>query len=99
MVLCHAHHVETNDEREYTIEVLKVMKQDHEKNFEESEFKMEEGFLRKIADDIQGYWDRIDSLNRLNHVAPPDVAVQIEPPVFRGRRWAAHPCALLPSVL
>ena len=78
VVMCHAHHVETNEASEYTVEVMKAFKQDHERRYEESSFQVDESVLQGIADDIQIYWDRIDRLNRFEHVAPPDVAVSID---------------------
>ena len=78
LLLCHAHHVETNDVSEYTTDVLKAIKKEHEDTYKKFYFSIEEGVLRKITASIESYWDRIDRLNRLEHVAPPDVAVSID---------------------
>lgn len=78
ILLCYAHHVETNDTSEYTVEVLKAMKQDHEKKHGGVSLEIDDSVIEGVAEDIQAYWDRIDRLNALEHVAPPDVAVPID---------------------
>jgi len=78
VVMCHAHHVETDDASEYTVAKMKEIKELHERKHEGSSFQVDESVLRGIAEDIQTYWDRIDRLNTLEHIAPPDVAIPID---------------------
>jgi len=57
---------------------MKEIKELHERKHEGSSFQVDESVLRGIAEDIQTYWDRIDRLNTLEHIAPPDVAIPID---------------------
>lgn len=78
MILCYAHHIETNDEDEWTSDKLRAMKRNHENQCEQSAFEVNESTLREIAVEMDDYWNRIHRLNKLEHVAPPDVAVEID---------------------
>ncbi len=78
LLLCYAHHIETNDEREWTADRMKAMKRNHEEQCYQSTFTIEESTLREVSDDIEAYWTEIHRLNQEAHVAPPDVVVQID---------------------
>ena len=78
MILCYAHHVETNDEDEWTSDKLRAMKRNHKDQCEQSAFEVSESTLREIAVEMDAYWNRIHRLNKQKHLAPPDVAVEIK---------------------
>lgn len=77
MILCYAHHVETDDEDEWTSDKLIAMKQNHEDQCKQSEFEVNESTLREISVGMDIYWNRIHRLNKREHLAPPDVAVEV----------------------
>lgn len=78
LVLCYAHHVETDYEDEWTPDKLRAMKRNHEDQCRQSAFEVNESTLREIAVEMDAYWNRIHRLNKQEHVAPPDVAVEID---------------------
>lgn len=67
MLMCYPHHVETNDEDVYTVEVLKDMKDSHESNFQENTFKINEETLYRLSSEMEDYWAEIDLLNSVKH--------------------------------
>ncbi len=75
LILCYAHHVETNDTAEYTVEKLKEMKFNHEKSFD-GNFKINETTLKKLSSEIEEYWNHIELLNQTEHIYS-DLAFQI----------------------
>ena len=85
MILCYAHHVETNDEREWTADKLRAMKRNHERQCDQLAFRIDEKTLREISDEMEVYWSRIHRVNTQDHVAPPDVALQVDPNASFGK--------------
>jgi hypothetical protein len=75
--MCYPHHVETNDVEVYTVEILKQMKEHHERVFLSNPFKIDETLLYKVTAEMEGYWDRVDKLHRLSHQTP-DLAIQVD---------------------
>lgn len=67
ILLCYPHHIETNDEVEYTVEKLKGIKYDHEARFEKNLYKIDESMLYKIIGEMDFFWGQIDKLNKLEH--------------------------------
>jgi hypothetical protein len=67
MLLCYAHHVETNDET-YTVEKLKKLKYEHESKSGLSDFKIDEAALHQIIDEMNDFWEKIERLNDIEHV-------------------------------
>lgn len=75
--MCYPHHVETNDVEVYTVEILKQMKEHHERVFLSNPFKIDETLLYKVTAEMESYWDRVDKLHRLSHQTP-DLAIQVD---------------------
>eukprot|EP01090_Pellita_catalonica_P007869 TRINITY_DN1847_c0_g1_i1.p1 TRINITY_DN1847_c0_g1~~TRINITY_DN1847_c0_g1_i1.p1 ORF type:complete len:277 (-),score=22.06 TRINITY_DN1847_c0_g1_i1:66-896(-) len=67
VIFCYPHHIETDDTDEYTIECLRKIKLDHEKQFLKSDFKIDEAELQKLASEMQLYWSNIERLNQVEH--------------------------------
>ncbi len=68
ILLCYAHHIETNNVFRYPASALKKMKLDHEQKSEKSNFKIDEAALFKLKDQMDEYWDKIEHANKLEHV-------------------------------
>ncbi|MCR9189760.1 MAG: hypothetical protein NXH96_13305 [Alteromonadaceae bacterium] len=68
ILLCHPHHIETDDVDRYPVEKLKEMKLNHEQLFEKSSFKIDEAILYKLKDQMDEYWEKIERANKLEHV-------------------------------
>jgi hypothetical protein len=68
IILCYAHHVETNDVDDYSVESLKQIKYEHEKQFENANFQVNETALRQLSDEMNQYWIEIDRLNKVEHI-------------------------------
>ena len=66
ILLCHEHHVETNDINEYTVDKLKEMKKIHEET------------LKSIMLQINDYWQNIAFLNKYKHIAPEDFRMPVD---------------------
>lgn len=75
LILCYAHHIETNDIVEYTVEKLKELKYKHEKSFDNS-FSIDEITLKNLSSEIEDYWNNLELLNQTKHVYS-DLAVPI----------------------
>ncbi|BAQ65504.1 hypothetical protein [Geminocystis sp. NIES-3709] len=67
LILCYAHHVETDDVKEFPVEKLRQMKKEHESKFESLNFHVEKEDLQKIVDEMNQYWDDIERLNKVDH--------------------------------
>ena len=67
LLLCHPHHIETNDVDEYPVERLREIKQIHEAVNEASDFQIKEAELLKFVNEMEKFWERIERLNRVEH--------------------------------
>lgn len=76
ILLCYPHHIETNDENEFTVSVMNEMKKQHEEYDETSSYEVEETPLRKIEKDLDDYWSNVERLNTIDH-AIPELALEI----------------------
>ena len=70
ILLCCEHHIETNDELEFTPEKMKAMKLEHEKNFLKNDYKINETALYKIAEEMEQFWEKVEKSKSENHVDP-----------------------------
>ena len=77
LMLCYAHHVETNDIDTYTVSKLKKIKSEHENNSKLALFKIDESNLHKILDESEKYWDKIEKLNNEQH-RHQDMAITVD---------------------
>lgn len=67
ILLCYAHHVETNDTREYSAEKLQHMKAQHETTFGSTPYRIDERLLHFVVEEMQRYWREVERLNTLEH--------------------------------
>lgn len=77
ILLCHEHHVETNDVHEYTVSKLKEMKRLHEEKYNKESFNIKEETLKSIMLQINDYWQNIDFLNKYKHTAPEEYRMPV----------------------
>lgn len=68
LLLCYQHHIETNNEKVFTVEKLKFIKNTHEAEFHRNIFKIDESLLYKIKQEMDIYWSQIEILNTMEHV-------------------------------
>ena len=78
ILLCHEHHVETNDTKEFTVDKLKNMKKNHEAQFINNNFKLDEQVLKSILLQINKFWQNIEFLNKYKHQAPEGFRMEID---------------------
>jgi hypothetical protein len=69
LLLCHRHHVVTDDAERYTVGVLREMKASHAEAHSGRRFKVEERALERITKDIERYWEMVDRAHRFEHIA------------------------------
>ena len=78
ILLCHEHHVETNDVNEFPVSKLKEMKRLHEEKFAKESFNINEETLKSIMLQINDYWQNIDFLNKYKHTAPEEFRMPVD---------------------
>lgn len=83
LVLCHRHHVETDDVKVYTVDRLVNMKHEHETEQRERLYRIDESLLHKLAHEMDEFWDRLE-LAKAAHIVP-ELAVQLD----EGASYAA----------
>ncbi len=62
LLLCYAHHRETDDEHEYTVERLKKIKNDHEDQFK-NQYHLPEIFVDKVLGSIETFLNQISKIS------------------------------------
>jgi len=67
LILCYPHHIETNDVSDYSVDLLKKCKAEHESKFKHSNFIVSEEELLKLSREMETYWNNIDFLNKIAH--------------------------------
>ncbi len=77
ILLCPIHHVETNDVNEYTVEILKEMKSNHEAKMLKK--SSSEGILNKYPSSLVEVINQISSSDLLNNVDLEDVKTSFNP--------------------
>lgn len=78
ILLCHEHHIETDNVEEYTVDKLKNMKKIHEAKFIHNNFEVDEQVLKSILLQINDFWQNIEFLNKYKHQAPEDLKMEID---------------------
>ena len=53
LFLCSVHHIKTNNVETYTVDVLKKIKQDHERKFKEKPFSVGDNYIQKVLDSFE----------------------------------------------
>jgi hypothetical protein len=75
--LCYKHHVETNDERIYTVSAMKKIKYDHEELFITNPYSINMSHIFEIINDIEDYWRKVEIANNEEHDVP-DLKIKID---------------------
>ena len=77
ILLCHRHHVETNDVDLYPVEKLIEMKHKHEEMYIEDTYAVHESTIYDLTMNMEKYWSNIELLNTIKHKFP-EMAVPID---------------------
>lgn len=77
ILLCYAHHIETNEVSLYSAEHLHRMKAEHEKRFGQKIFQIDESLLYQVSLEMDAYWKRIDDLHHNHHIVS-ELAIEID---------------------
>lgn len=77
LILCHKHHVETDEVEEFPVEKMKELKASHEAVQGKKIFKVDESVIFQLEADMLKYWATVERANKAEHVAP-DFAVDIK---------------------
>ena len=77
ILLCHRHHVETNEVDLYPVEKLVEMKHLHEAMYREETYAVHESIIYNLTIEMEEYWSKIELLNTIKHPIP-DLAVPID---------------------
>ncbi|SIT04044.1 hypothetical protein [Achromobacter sp. MFA1 R4] len=70
MLLCYRHHKETDDVAAFEANALRSMKHQHESEYGQKPFKVNEAFLHRLESEMQTYWSGLQDANERLHVAP-----------------------------
>lgn len=76
VILCHKHHVETDEVEEFPVEKMKGLKGGHEAVYGKKIFKVDESVIFQLEADMLKYWSSVERANKTEHVTP-DFAVEI----------------------
>ena len=76
LILCHAHHVETDEVAVFTTERLRSMKEDHESQFSCSGFSPPARLASDLAEGLEEYWNAVEQASS-DHILP-DRAIPID---------------------
>lgn len=77
ILLCHRHHVETDDIALFSVSGLREMKRSHELQFAGQPFAISDETVHKVTREAEEYWRSVDRANSLEHVVP-DLRVEID---------------------
>jgi len=70
LLLCHRHHVETDDEADWSVDRMIDMKRTHEAKFSENRFSISEALATQLQAETARYWRHIAVLNNEAHSMP-----------------------------
>ena len=76
VILCHAHHVETNDVVEWPPERMRQMKEHHEKRFLRKHFLPDEAAIQQAKRVFESEWERARQLEHLRHELTEGIAAR-----------------------
>lgn len=77
VAFCYRHHVETDDESKYSAATLKTIKADHERQFGEKTFNVDELLVAQLASDMEKYW-HIAAMKNFAHLSRFELAIEID---------------------
>ena len=67
LLLCYAHHVETNDESIYSVEKMNIIKLEHEKRFRHVDFEVTNEIVLEAQRQSREYWKAVSRANTIEH--------------------------------
>jgi len=76
ILLCYPHHIETNNTAQYSVKRIRKIKYEQESKFEKNLYKIDEAVLYKIIFEMEMFWDKIETLNKFEHLWE-DFAIEI----------------------
>jgi hypothetical protein len=76
MFMCLKHHIETNDENVYTVDVLRNMKYTHEAKYVEAPYHVDMSHIYALKRDSEEYWSKIENWSNIKQDLP-DLNVSI----------------------
>ncbi|PXX17925.1 hypothetical protein C8R27_102165 [Nitrosomonas ureae] len=77
LILCHKHHVETDEVEEYPIQRLREIKATHEAAHGKKTFKVDESVIFQLESEMLKYWADVEKANNFEYVAP-EFSVEID---------------------
>ena len=77
LILCHKHHVETDDVNEFSVDKLKEMKALHEAKNGKKAYKVDESVIFLLEAQMLKYWSALERVNQTEH-SNPDMAVSVD---------------------
>ena len=77
LILCHKHHVETDEIQEYSAERMRQIKSNHEARHGKKVFKVDESVIYQLEAEMLKYWANVERANKVEHIVP-EFAVEIE---------------------
>lgn len=79
LILCHKHHIETDEVEEYPVERMREIKANHDALHGKKTFKVDESVIFQLESEMLKYWAEVERTNKVDHVAP-EFSVEIDPP-------------------
>ena len=76
MFMCRKHHVETDDENVYTVDILKDMKYKHESLYIENPYQIDMSHVYLLKKETEEFWSKVENANENEHELP-DLKVEI----------------------
>lgn len=76
MFMCYEHHIETNNEEVFTVDVLKNMKIEHEAKYILSPMVVDMSHIFSLRKETEEYWKKVEVVNNTEHVVP-DLKIDI----------------------
>lgn len=76
LILCHKHHVETDEVEEYPVERMREIKVNHEALHGKKAFKVDESVIFQLESEMFKYWADVERTNKAEHLVP-ELAVEI----------------------
>ena len=70
MFLCYEHHTETNNEKKFTVDVLKKMKNEHEGKYILSPYVANMSQIFSLRKETEEYWDKVEIANKTENIVP-----------------------------
>ena len=70
MYMCLKHHLETNDENVYTVEVMRKIKYEHESKYVENPYHIDMSHIFALKREAEEYWKNVENANNNEHPLP-----------------------------